>query len=104
MAVLPLKKIVEAGLDVSANLTGATVATNFQNIRGKTVLLVKNANAASDVVTIDGNPDIAVTIPTTEQRLIGPFDENFEDSSGFVLVAHSITPSVDSMAAHLGEK
>lgn len=107
MAVMALRKIIatEGGtvLEITANLAAVASSDKFQNVRGKSLIYVQNGGGSSDNVTIDGNPDIVVAVPAGEHRVIGTFNEDFEDSSGFVLVSHSFITSVNGMAAHLAE-
>lgn len=65
---------------------------------GRTILYVKNTNAASRTVTIVTSPtvaglalaDVAVVVAQNEEKLIGPFDPRyFNDSNGFVQITYS---------------
>lgn len=71
---------------------------------GKTVIEVKNANAAADTVGINSitacnqgfDHDAGASVPaTTGDRIFGPFTPaRFNDTNGQVTVTHSITASV----------
>lgn len=105
MAVMALQKIGKAGLDVSASAPAVTSSDKFQNAaRGRTLIYVNNGGASPDSVEVDGNPDVIVSVPAGQHRVIGPFDDKFEDSSGFCLVSHSFTATVGAMAAFLAEE
>jgi len=103
MAVYVRKKVTGDGLVIAGNIIGVTSADKFQSIRRKQFLYVFNNGAGSTNVTIDGNPDVVVAIPSTQKRIIGPFDDLFEDSSGFVNVSYSVITAVDAMAADIAE-
>lgn len=85
-----------AGSNLGA-VAAAGAGDQFLN-DGRTILYVKNVNAASRTVTIVTSPtiaglaiaDVAVVVAENEEKLIGPFDPRyFNDGNGFVQVTYS---------------
>lgn len=101
MAELTVQKVLLGGLDPvysAADVLGDTFAND-----GKLFLHVKNGDASPKTVTIDSvaqcshgfDHDIAVTIPASDEKLIGPFPAyRFNDANGKVKVTYSAITSV----------
>ena len=108
MATLTVQPISETG----AALTYAAAASGgdvFVNADDRTFLHIKNGGGSSVTVTITAQttsatvPGLgvvskasrAVTIPNTEDRLVGPFPAKaFNDAAGKVSVGYSATTGV----------
>lgn len=104
MAVLTAMKVRDLGLEVTANLVGVNASDKFANFSMRSFIFIKNEGGSVDNVGFDGNPDVSVSVPVTNQRLIGPFDRDFEDESGFVNLTHSNTVAVDGILCYLPEE
>jgi hypothetical protein len=85
---LTVQEIVKSGLEpsyTSASADGHAVANN-----GRTFLHVKNGGGSPITVTIQTSTTIeglavadqTVSVPASEERLIGPFSTHFEQPSG----------------------
>ncbi|KXK51953.1 MAG: hypothetical protein UZ13_01509 [Chloroflexi bacterium OLB13] len=94
LTVLSPSHLAGSDLDAAA---AAGAGDQFLN-DGRTILYVKNTNAASRTVTIVTSPtvaglalaDVAVVVAQNEEKLIGPFDPRyFNDSNGFVQITYS---------------
>lgn len=98
MAILPVNKIVEGGLDVVGLLLAASAGGDtVVNPEHDVFLYAKNTNAATRTITVTAQKtqanvkgfgtltrsNVAVTVPvTTGERMIGPFPEAFNKSDG----------------------
>jgi hypothetical protein len=101
MAVLAIQDIIRAGLN-PALVAAAAGGDAFPN-KGHVFLRVKNAHAtvARTVTVVSQLPagaippgaaktDLAVNVPGTQERWIGPFDPaSFNDANGRVVVTYS---------------
>lgn len=101
MATLNVQRITLTGLSpvfVAADVAG----DEFLN-SGRVVLYVKNGDTLEKTVTVDSQTpcnqgfdhDVVVTVPASEERIIGPFPKNrFDDANGKVQVSYSDVTSV----------
>lgn len=109
MATLTVQIIDVDGL-VNPTETAVNSSDDFPNT-GKEFLYVDNQNGSACVVTITDtgsvepsgatawDPDVTVSIPTTEKALIGPFPtKRFSDS---VAIGYSVTASVTAAVYRL---
>ena len=109
MATLSVQNIVLAGLEPTyANAT--ELGDEFVNTTGRVFLHVKNGDASEKTVTVLSQKtcdqgethNIAVTIPASEERIIGPLTTGrFNDGDGKVQVTYSAVTSVTVAAIQI---
>lgn len=102
MATLTPQKVAASGLNLA--LAAADVAGDQFLGAGRKVLVMLNGDAAPKTVTITSqvsNPrpgtiaqNQAVTVPAGERRYIGPFENGFVDTNGYVQVTYDAVTSV----------
>jgi hypothetical protein len=101
MAELTVQKISLTGLEPEY-VAAASGGDTFKN-NGNTYLCVKNGGGSAVTVTIDSivlsnygtDVDIAVSVPASEERLIGPFNKaRFNNAVDIVNVTYSAITSV----------
>jgi hypothetical protein len=96
VATLSVQKVVLAGLTPSY---GAAAAGGDEFVNsGREFIHVKNAHTSPQTVTVNSQAacsqgfdhDIAVAIPASEERMIGPFPKDrFDDAGGKVQITYS---------------
>lgn len=104
--VLAIQTTSRAGLNPT--YTAATLDGHaFDNTGGKTYLHVKNAGASPINVTIDVTktadglaiPDLVVSVPNAEERIIGPFPELYEQVNGTLSLSKAIHVNTSAQAS-----
>lgn len=108
MAELIVQSISQSGINptfVAASAGGDTFKNN-----GKTSLHVKNGSASAITVTVDSieqcsqgfNHDLTVSIPASEERIIGTFDmRRFNGANSQVSVSYSASATVTVAAIQI---
>lgn len=102
MATLTVQSIVRTGLE--AAYAAADVAGDVAQNDGQVFLHVFNADAGSHTVTVASQAtatpglaqaDVAVAVPASEDRMIGPFPAGaFNNSSGQISATYDAVTSV----------
>ena len=102
MATLTAQQIIRTGNGLEPTFASVAAADKFANEPGRIFAFIKNANAGTLTVTgdvkgqVDGLDvaDPTFTYLTTEERMIGPFPESWEDTDGNINLAFDIQSSV----------
>lgn len=98
---LTVGQIARAGIEPT--LVAANVDGNFFDNDGMTFLFVDNADVSPVNVTVDSSSNcdqgfdhnVVVTVPASEQRLIGPFPKGrFNDSSDQAQITYASVTSL----------
>ena len=96
MSTLNIQKVVLGGL--SPTYAAASAGGNEFENSGREFIHVKNGHTSPQTVTVNSqvvcnqgfDHDVAVAIPASEERMIGPFPQSrFNDAGGKVQVTYS---------------
>ena len=106
MPALTIQTVGYTGADVSfAAISGVDTA----QASNRAFLWVKNASGVSTTVNISvpgqtflqNNPDVAVTVPAGQERMMGPLNPEISDASGTILFITSPTTSVTAAVVQI---
>jgi hypothetical protein len=95
MAILTVTSLTTSGVQPSSYLTAAASGGDQFRNNGSTIFHVKNDGAGACAVTVDGNPDVLVSVPGNSERILGPYKvTDFNDSNGRVNVSYDQVSTV----------
>lgn len=101
MAVLTVQQVSLTGL-APVFVAASAGGDEFVN-SGRAVLHVKNGDTTDKTVTVNSQTpcnqgfdhDVAVTVPASGERVIGPFPKNrFDDANGKIQITYSAVTAV----------